>query len=129
MFRRDGTGDDLDRVNAEAMKVEKLARITAVRRTVRSMLGYSASDHEVAAACTTDGGCRVMNAEYQIQAKFSKGFQGGARDSCELERENSRIEPSYGYHCRDARLTYFSDSDDVDRRGQPQGFSWGLATE
>lgn len=77
MFRREGTGDDLDRVNAGAMKVEKLTRITAVRRIVKSTLGYSDYDHEVAAACTTDGGCRVMNAEYKIQVKLSKGFQGG----------------------------------------------------
>lgn len=64
IFRREGAGGVLGRVEAETMKAERFARIMAVRRIVRSILGCRARGYELAAACTAEGGvqeddCRV----------------------------------------------------------------------
>lgn len=65
MFKWEGTGGVLSREKAETMKTESLTSIKAVRCIVRGLSWDIARGYE-SAACTADGGCGMMTAEYSL---------------------------------------------------------------
>ena len=75
IFNRDGIGDVLGRVRTETVKLERLTTITAVRRNEGSMIGCEDGGNKLAAANTTDGGCRKMTAG--LVEHFNRHRQNG----------------------------------------------------